>query len=209
MDTAVGRSETLRVSRAKTTYERTKRIPSGNISHQQTQYTIEKGNRSIYSKFQSVSRRGPLKPYARRPPRCAVAVAVAAAVAAGALVMRPGRRWGYRRVAVALAVCVHAAVLPSAVVYLSSVLSAAGPGASSSSLQETEMMRLTAKLEQIIGKFISVINYHTRSRHHAIDRYRLKLAASCSLHATTANQISYHCHYVLIIHRVPIYSFHF
>uniref|UniRef100_A0A0E0G9C6 Uncharacterized protein n=1 Tax=Oryza nivara TaxID=4536 RepID=A0A0E0G9C6_ORYNI len=64
--------------------------------------------------------------------------------------MRPGRRWGYRRVAVALAVCVHAAVLLSAVVYLSSVLSAAGPGASSSSLQETEMMRLTAKLEQII-----------------------------------------------------------
>ncbi|EEE64136.1 hypothetical protein OsJ_18968 [Oryza sativa Japonica Group] len=66
--------------------------------------------------------------------------------------MRPGRRWGYRRVAVALAVCVHAAVLLSAVVYLSSVLSAAGPGASSSSLQETEMMRLTAKLEQIIGR---------------------------------------------------------
>nr|ABA93986.1 expressed protein [Oryza sativa Japonica Group] len=81
----------------------------------------------------------------------AVAVAAALAAAGAAVAMAGRRRWGYRGVAVAVAVCVHAAVLLSAVVYLS-VVPSAGPGASSSSssLQETEVMKLTAKMEQII-----------------------------------------------------------
>uniref|UniRef100_A0A0E0J9W8 Uncharacterized protein n=1 Tax=Oryza nivara TaxID=4536 RepID=A0A0E0J9W8_ORYNI len=89
----------------------------------------------------------------------AVAVAAALAAAGAAVAMAGRRRWGYRGIAVAVAVCVHAAVLLSAVVYLS-VVPSAGPGASSSSssLQETEVMKLTAKMEQIIGEFINLCN---------------------------------------------------
>lgn len=77
--------------------------------------------------------------------------------------------------------CVHAAVLLSAVVYLS-VVPSAGPGASSSSssLQETEVMKLTAKMEQIIGEFIylcNVIIIVVRDRSRLIDRHGLKLAS--------------------------------
>jgi hypothetical protein len=111
----------------------------------------------------------------------AVAVAAALAAAGAAVAMAGRRRWGYRGRRGG-----RGGVRPRGGAPLRRRLPVRRPlcwaraSSSSSSLQETEVMKLTAKMEQIIGEFIylcNVIIIVVRDRSRLIDRHGLKLAS--------------------------------